>query len=42
MISYAGLLQKISESGFTKSAVAEKLGVSSRTVAKIGKGESFR
>ncbi len=41
MISYASLEQKLSEQGLTKTALAEKLGISSRTVAKIGRGEKI-
>ncbi len=39
MLSYAGLLQKLQEHGLTKTALAAQLGISSRTVAKIGRGE---
>ena len=39
MLSYAGLLQKLQERGLTKTALAAQLGISSRTVAKIGRGE---
>ena len=35
MISYEGLIQKLNERGLTKTALAEELGISSRTVAKI-------
>jgi len=41
MISYSGLLQKLSEKGLTKTALAAELGISSRTVAKIGRGEKI-
>ena len=41
MISYAGLLQKLAENGLTKTALANELGISSRTVAKIGRGEKI-
>ena len=36
MISYSGLLQKLDEKGLTNTALAKELGISSRTVAKIG------
>ena len=39
MLSYAGLLQKLQERGLTKTALAAQLGISSRTVAKIGRAE---
>lgn len=39
MLSYVGLLQKLQERGLTKTALAAQLGISSRTVAKIGRGE---
>lgn len=39
MVSYDGLIQKLSEKGMTKTALADKLGISSRTIAKIGHGE---
>ena len=41
MISYAGLMQKLNERGLTKSALTVKVGISSRTVAKIGRGEKI-
>ncbi len=41
MISYEGLIQKLSEKGLTKTALTEELGISSRTVAKIGRGEKI-
>ena len=41
MISYSGLLQKLSDKGMTKTALTTELGVSSRTVAKIGRGEKI-
>lgn len=41
MISYSGLLQKPDEKGLTKTALAKELGISSRTVAKIGRGEKI-
>lgn len=39
MISYEGLTQKLNNRGLTKTAIAQELGISSRTVAKIGRGE---
>jgi len=41
MISYSGLLQKLSDKGLSKTALTTELGVSSRTVAKIGRGEKI-
>ena len=41
MLSYAGLLQKLQERGLTKTALAAQLGISSRTIAKIGRGEKI-
>ncbi len=38
MIVYDGLLQRLSERGMTKTDLTEKLGISSRTIAKIAKG----
>ena len=40
-IAYDGLLQKLRERSLTKSALADALGISSRTMAKIGKGETL-
>lgn len=39
MISYEGLLSKLNAKGLTKTALTDELGISSRTVAKIGRGE---
>lgn len=39
MILYSGLLQKLKEKGLTKTTLTTELGISSRTVAKIGRGE---
>ena len=39
MISYGGLLQKLKSRQLTKTALAAQLGISSRTIAKIGRGE---
>lgn len=41
MISYSGLLQKLDEKGMTKTALTKELGISSRTVAKIGRREKI-
>ena len=41
MISYAGLLQKLKTQKLTKTALTTQLGISSRTVAKIGRGEKI-
>ena len=38
MISYEGLLSKLNAKGLTKTALTDELGISSRTVAKIGRG----
>ena len=41
MIQYDSLNQKLAEKGLTKSDLSKKLGISSRTVAKIAKGEKL-
>ena len=41
MILYDGLIQRLNEKGLTKTALAEELGISSRTIAKIGRGEKI-
>lgn len=41
MISYSGLLNKLNEKGLNKTSLTIKAGVSSRTVAKIGRGEKI-
>lgn len=41
MTSYDGLLRKLEEKGLTKTELTEKLGISSRTVAKISRGEKI-
>lgn len=41
MISYSVLLQKLNEKGLTKTALTRELGISSRTMAKIGRGEKI-
>ena len=39
MLSYEGLLRKLTGRHLTKTALAAQLGISSRTIAKIGRGE---
>ncbi len=39
MYSYAGLLAKLQTRGLTKTALGQELGISSRTLAKMGRGE---
>ena len=39
MISYKGLEAKLDERGITRSDLTKELGISSRTIAKIGRGE---
>lgn len=41
MISYQGLLNVLKKRGLKKSDLTEKVGVSSRTIAKISKGEKI-
>lgn len=41
MTSYDGLHRKLEEKGLTKTDLTEKLGISSRTVAKISRGEKI-
>ena len=41
MISYEGLNAKLAERGITKTALTAELGISSRTIAKIAKGEKL-
>lgn len=41
MISYDGLIKKLDDKGLNKSDLVEMAGVSSRTVAKIGRGEKI-
>lgn len=41
MISYAGLEKKLKEKGITKTDLTIALGISSRTIAKIGKREKL-
>ena len=42
MYSYDGLIAKLQEKGVTKTALAVELGISSRTIAKVAKGEKIR
>ena len=39
MISYSGLIAKLQERNMTRSDLVSALGISSHTVAKIGRGE---
>ena len=41
MISYKGLETKLNENGIKRSELTKLLGISSRTIAKIGKGEKL-
>ncbi len=41
MLLYDGLIQKLGEKGLTRTALTKELGISSRTVAKIGRGEKI-
>ncbi len=41
MISYDGLYKQLQKEGITKTDLAKKLGISSRTIAKIAKGEKL-
>ena len=41
MISYEGLERKLSERGIRRSDLVKRLGISSRTIAKIGRGEKL-
>ncbi len=41
MISYKGLEAKLAEHGITRSYLTKELGISSRTIAKIGRGEKL-
>ncbi len=41
MISYEGLSRKLTQKGLSKTALAQELGISSRTIAKIGRGEKI-
>lgn len=39
MIQYNGLFSKLTEKGITKTSLTKELGISSKTIAKIAKGE---
>lgn len=39
LISYDGLFRKLTDAGLTRTQLAHELGISSRTMAKIGRGE---
>lgn len=39
LISYDGLMRRLNAKGLTKTGLAHELGISSRTIAKIGRGE---
>ena len=39
MIRYNGLYNRLAEKGITKTDLSRELGISSRTIAKIAKGE---
>lgn len=41
MISYDGLTRLLKQNGLKKSELTEKIGISSRTIAKISKGEKI-
>lgn len=41
MVSYQGLLEILKRNGLKKSGLTEKVGLSSRTIAKISKGEKL-
>lgn len=41
MISYTGLIEILQEKGLTKTDLTKELGISSRTIAKIGHGEKI-
>ena len=41
MISYKGLLRRLDEKGLSKSSLTKELGISSRTIAKISRGEKI-
>ena len=41
MISYKGLEAKLNERGITRSDLTKELGISSRTIAKIGRGKKL-
>ena len=41
MYSYEGLIEKLNKQNLTKTTLAKELGISSRTIAKIGKNEKI-
>lgn len=41
MVSYQGLLEILKQNGLKKSDLSEKVGISSRTIAKISKGDKL-
>ena len=41
MVNYDGLLNRLAERKITKTTLIKELGISSRTIAKIGKGEKI-
>lgn len=41
MVSYDGLNKILKDKGLTKTSLTEKIGISSRTIAKIGRGEKI-
>ena len=41
MISYEELVRKLNDRGLTKTSLTKELGISSRTIAKIGRGEKI-
>ena len=41
MVSYDGLNKILKDKGLTKTSRTEKIGISSRTIAKIGRGEKI-
>lgn len=41
MISYEGLENALKEKGIGKTELSKQLGMSTRTIAKIGKGEKL-
>lgn len=41
MVSYEGLYEQLRQKGLTKTRLAAEVGISSRTIAKIGKGEKL-
>ena len=41
MIRYNGLYSKLAEKGITKTDLSKELGISSKTIAKIARGEKL-